>query len=76
MNTKELIQKAIKEKMVSFNERKTRVTYLLQNKTRNYKTEEIVQLNTYLELIYKYNHPKENIRLFVHVKMGADNCLI
>ncbi len=73
MNTEELIQKAIKEKMVSFNERKTRVTYLLQNKTRNYKTEEIVQLNTYLELIYKYNHPKENIKLFVPVKMGADN---
>ncbi len=73
MNTEQLIQKAIKEKMVSFNESRDRITYLLQNKTRNYKTEEIVQLNTYLELIYKYNHPKENIKLFVPVKMGADN---
>lgn len=73
MNTEEFIQKAIKEKIISFNENKTRVTYLLQNKTRNYKTEGIVQLNAYLELIYKYNYPQENIKLFVAVKMGADN---
>lgn len=73
MSTEELIQKAITENIVSFNEDKTRVIYLLQNKTRHYRTEEIVQLNTYLELIYEYNYPKEHIQLFVPVKMGADN---
>jgi type I restriction-modification system DNA methylase subunit len=73
MNAKQLIQKALNEKIINFNESKTRITYLLQNKTRNYKTEEIIQLNTYLTLIYKYNYSKENIRLFVSVKMGSDN---
>ncbi|CAC9551934.1 Type I restriction-modification system, DNA-methyltransferase subunit M (EC 2.1.1.72) / Type I restriction-modification system, specificity subunit S [uncultured Gammaproteobacteria bacterium] len=72
MNTEELIQKAIKEKIISFNEDKTRITYLLQNKIRSYKTEEIVQAEAYLKLIYEYNYSKENIKLFVPVTMGAD----
>ncbi len=72
MNTEELIQKAITEKIISFNEDKTRITYLLQNKTRSYKTEEIVQAEAYLKLIYEYNYSKENIKLFVPVTMGAD----
>ncbi|CAC9618544.1 Type I restriction-modification system, DNA-methyltransferase subunit M (EC 2.1.1.72) / Type I restriction-modification system, specificity subunit S [uncultured Gammaproteobacteria bacterium] len=72
MNTKELIQKAITEKIISFNEDKTRITYLLQNKIRSYKTEEIVQAEAYLKLIYEYNYSKENIKLFVPVTMGAD----
>lgn len=72
MNTEELIQKAIQEKIISFNQDKTRITYLLQNKVRNYKTEEIVQAETYLKLIYEYNYPKENIQLFVPVTMGSD----
>lgn len=72
MNTEELRQKAIEDKIVSFSEDKTRVTYLLQNQVRNYKTEGIVQLNTYLKLIYEYNYLKENIELFVAVQMGSD----
>ncbi len=72
MNTEELIQKAITEKIISFNEDKTRITYLLQNKIRSYKTEEIVQAEAYLKLIYEYNYSKENIKLFVPVTMGAD----
>jgi len=73
MNTEDLIQKGIKDKIISFNEDETRVTYLLQNKTKNYKTEETVQVSVYLKLIYEYNYPKENIQLFVPVKMGSDN---
>jgi len=73
MNTEVLIQEAIEEKIISFNEDKTRVTYLLQNKSRNYRTEEIVQVEAYLKLIYEYNYPKENIKLFVPVTMGSDN---
>jgi hypothetical protein len=59
MNAEELIQQAIKDKIISFNEDKTRITYLLQNKIRHYKTEEIVQAEAYLKLIYEYNYPKE-----------------
>ena len=72
MNAEELIQQAIKDKIISFNEDKTRITYLLQNKIRHYKTEEIVQAEAYLKLIYEYNYPKETIKLFVPVTMGAD----
>lgn len=72
MNTKDLIQKAIEEKLISFNDDKTRVTYLLQNKTRSYKTEEFVQAEAYLKLIYEYEYPKENIQLFAPVTMGSD----
>lgn len=72
MNNEELIQKGIDDKVIVFNKDKTRVTYLLQNKTRNYKTEEIVQAKAYLQLIYEYNYPKENIELFQMVTMGAN----
>ncbi|BAS67657.1 restriction endonuclease subunit M [Bathymodiolus septemdierum thioautotrophic gill symbiont] len=73
MNTEALIQKAINKKIISFNKDRTRITYLLQNKTKSYKTEEIVQVDAYLKLIFDYNYPKENIKLFVPVKMGSDN---
>lgn len=73
MNIEELIQKGKQDEIISFNAEGTRITYEQQNKTKNYKTEEIVQAEAYLKLIYEYNYPKENVRLFVPVKMGADN---
>ncbi len=73
MDQKELLEEGIQEKIISFNDDKSRVTYLLQNKTKNYKTEEIVQVDAYLKLIFIYKYPKEKIKLFVPVKMGSDN---
>lgn len=73
MNQNELLEKGREAGIISFNDDKTRVTYCLQNKTKNYKTEEIVQVDAYLKLIFTYNYPKENIQLFVPVKMGSDN---
>jgi predicted oxidoreductase (fatty acid repression mutant protein) len=43
MNAEELIQQAIKDKIISFNEDKTRITYLLQNKIRHYWLIHLVQ---------------------------------
>ena len=73
MTNEELLQKGMQEKIISFNDDKTRITYLLQNKIRNYKTEEIVQAEAYLKLIFEYNYPKENISVFHPVQMGSDN---
>lgn len=73
MNQSELLAKGEQGKIIIFNDDRTRVTYLLQNKTKTYKTEEIVQVNAYLRLIFEYNYPKENIKLFVPIKMGSDN---
>ncbi len=73
MNKNELLEKGEKAGVIKFNDDKKRVTYCLQNKTKNYKTEEIVQVDAYLKLIFIYNYPKENIKLFVPIKMGSDN---
>ena len=59
MTKEELLQKGINDKIIQFNEDKTSVTYLAQNKTKSYKTEEIVQVITYLKLIFIYNYPKK-----------------
>ena len=73
MNQKELLAKGLKNKIISFNDDKNRITYILQNKTKNYKAEEIVQVDAYLKLIFIYRYPKENIKLFEPVKIGSDN---
>ena len=72
-HTKDYIQIGIEKELISFNEDKTRITYLYQNKERNYNNpEEKVQAETFLKLILDYNYPVTRIRQFVPVTMGRE----
>ncbi|GHT74590.1 hypothetical protein AGMMS50262_07850 [Bacteroidia bacterium] len=49
------------------------ITYLNQNKKRNYvNPEEKVQAETFLNLVLTYNYPVNRIRQFVSVQMGSE----
>jgi len=70
----QLIQQAIKDKLISFDDGKKYITYSLphQTKKRNFKDpEEKVQLETFLKLIYVYDYDPKQIQLFVPVTMGS-----
>ena len=71
---KDYIQQGLDKGYISFNEDRSRITYIYQNKERNYNNpEEKVQAVTYLKLIFDYHYPVSRIRMFVPVKMGSDN---
>ena len=70
---KDYLQSGIDKGLISFNEDKTRISYVHQNKERNYNNpEEKVQAETYLKLILDYNYPVSRIRQFVPVTMGRE----
>lgn len=70
---KDYIQIGIEKGIISFNEDKSRITYIYQKKERNYNNpEEKVQAETFLRLILDYNYPESRIRQFVPVTMGSD----
>ncbi len=68
-----LIEQGIKKGLIKFDEDRNFITYIHQNKKRNFTTsEEKVQANAFLTLILNYNYPVERIRSFVSVKMGSE----
>ena len=70
---KDYIQIGIDKGLISFNEDRSRITYIFQKKERNYNNpEEKVQAETFLKLILDYNYPVSRIRQFVPVTMGSD----
>ena len=70
---KDYIQIGIDKGLISFNEDRSRITYIFQKKERNYNNpEEKVQAETFLRLILDYNYPVNRIRQFVPVTMGSD----
>lgn len=70
---KDYIQIGIDKGLISFNEDRSRITYIFQKKERNYNNpEEKVQAETFLRLILDYNYPVSRIRQFVPVTMGSD----
>ena len=67
------IERGIKEGLVSFDADRKMITYLHQNKKRNYENpEEKVQVEAFLKLIFDYGYKPERIRQYEPVKMGAD----
>ena len=69
-----LIEQGIKKGLISFDSEKKYITYIEQNKKRNYSNpEEKVQAQSYLKLILNYGYPKEHIVQFVPVKMGISS---
>ena len=70
---KDYIQIGLTRGLISFNEDKSRITYVRQNKERNYiNPEEKVQAEAFLKLILDYNYPESRIRQFVPVTMGRE----
>lgn len=70
---KDYIKIGIEQNLISFNEDMSRITYVYQNKERNYNTpEEKVQAETFLRLILDYNYPVKRIKQFVSVTMGSE----
>ncbi len=70
---KDYVQLGLDNGYISFNEDRSRITYIYQNKERNYNNpEEKVQAETFLKLIFDYNYPVSRIKQFVPVTMGRE----
>ena len=70
---KDYVQLGLDNGYISFNEDRSRITYIYQNKERNYNNpEEKVQAETFLKLILDYNYPVSRIKQFVPVTMGRE----
>ena len=66
-----LIKKGIEKGLIKFDDENKYITYIHQNKKRNYANpEEKIQADTFLTLILSYNYPVERIKQFEPVKMG------
>lgn len=68
----DLIQRGIKENLIKLDKEAHTITYIHQNKKRNYANpEEKVQAEAFLKLILHYGYKPERIKLFVSVTMGS-----
>jgi len=69
-----LIDIGVEKGLISFDSEQKYITYIEQNKKRNYTNpEEKVQAEAYLKLILNYGYPKEHIALFPTVKMASSS---
>ncbi len=67
-----LLEKAIKDRNVVVDPKRTKVTYLPHLKERKLSNpEEQIQLQTYLDLIYKHQYPSHKIKVCEKVKIGS-----
>ncbi|MEO1448649.1 MAG: type I restriction enzyme HsdR N-terminal domain-containing protein [Bacteroidota bacterium] len=69
-----LIKRGLKDRYIALDKKKDQLIYLPQGKQRRYSNpEEKVQLETYLELIYHYGYPPEQLRVCKKVKIGSSS---
>lgn len=68
----DLITQGITKQLIALSEDNKTITYLHQNKRRNYSNpEEQVQAETFLKLVLNYGYPAQRIQQFVSVTMGS-----
>lgn len=68
-----LIDTGIEKGLIRFDEDRNFITYIHQNKKRNFNNpEEKVQAETFLTLALIYGYPVNRIKQFVSVQMGAE----
>ena len=68
-----LIDTGIEKGLIRFDEERNFITYIHQNKRRNYNNpEEKVQAETFLTLILIYGYPVNRIKQFISVQMGSE----
>ncbi len=69
----DILQKAVEQNLISFDEERKFITYVHQNKRRNFHNpEEKVQAETFCRLIIEYGYSEKRIEQFVSVKMGVE----
>lgn len=74
MNSQTYLQQGETAQIIQFNEDRSRITYVAQNKSRNFANpEEQVQAEIYCQLILKYNYPANRVKCFVPVTMGSSD---
>jgi type I restriction enzyme M protein len=67
-----LIDTGIEKGLIRFNENRDFITYIHQNKKRNYNNpEEKVQAETFLTLVLIYGYPENRIKQFISVQIGS-----
>lgn len=68
-----LIETGLEKGLIKFDADQNFVTYIHQNKKRNYNNpEEKVQLETFLTLVLVYGYPDYRIKQFMQVQMGSE----
>jgi len=68
-----LLETGIEKGLIKFDEDRNFITYIHQNKKRNYNNpEEKVQAETFLSLVLIYGYPEKRIKQFVSVQMGSE----
>ncbi|MBK7339869.1 MAG: restriction endonuclease subunit M [Saprospiraceae bacterium] len=68
-----LIDTGIEKGLIRFDEDRNFITYVHQNKKRNYNNpEEKVQAETFLTLVLIYGYPENRIKQFLSVQMGSE----
>lgn len=68
-----LLDTGIEKGLIRFDEDRNFITYIHQNKKRNYNNpEEKVQAETFLTLVLIYGYPKHRIKQFIPVQMGSE----
>ena len=69
----DILQKAIERKLIVFDSEQKNITYVRQNKRRNFQNpEEKVQAEAFCRLVLEYGYSAEQIEMFVSVQMGVD----
>lgn len=69
----QIIQEGIKRNLISISEDEKTITYIHQNKSRNFTNpEERVQAEAFILLVSQYNYKPKRIKMFVPVKMGVE----
>ncbi len=68
-----LFDTGIEKGLIRFDEDRNFITYIHQNKKRNFNNpEEKVQAETFLSLVLIYGYPANRIKQFVSVQMGSE----
>ena len=68
-----ILQVAVSENLISFDEEEKYITYIRQDKRRNFQNpEEKVQADSFCRLVLEYGYSAERIEMFVPVQMGVD----
>lgn len=69
----DILQKAVAENLIAFDDEQKYITYVRQDKRRNFHNpEEKVQAETFCRLVLEYGYSPERIEMFVNVQMGVD----
>jgi len=68
-----LIETGIEKGLVRFDEERNFITYIHQNKKRNFNNpEEKVQVEAFLNLVLIYGYPANRVKNYVSVQMGSE----